>query len=70
MAKKTTKNIPYSEAIGELEQILSRLRSGELGINELTASVKRAKELIEICRTQLVSTREKLDNIINESQPL
>ena len=38
MAKKS-KEIPYSEAFGELEQILSRLRSGQLGINELTASV-------------------------------
>lgn len=66
MAKKSNV-IPYSEAIGELEQILSRLRSGQLGINELTASVKRAKELIEICRSQLVATREELEKIINDN---
>lgn len=66
MAKKSNV-IPYSEAIGELEQILSRLRSGQLGINELTASVKRAKELIEICRSQLVATRKELEKIINDN---
>lgn len=66
MAKKSNV-IPYSEAIGELEQILSRLRSGQLGINELTASVKHAKELIEICRSQLVATREELEKIINDN---
>lgn len=69
MAKKS-KEITYSEAIGELEQILARLRSGQLGINELTASVKRAKELIAICRSQLVATREELEKIINDNTTL
>lgn len=69
MAKKS-KEIPYSEAIEELEQILARLRSGQLGINELTASVKRAKELIAICRSQLVATREELEKIINDNTTL
>lgn len=69
MAKKS-KEIPYSEAIGELEQILARLRSGQLGISELTASVKRAKELIAICRSQLVATREELEKIINDNTTL
>ena len=69
MAKKSNV-IPYSEAICELEQILSRLRSGQLGINELTASVKRANELIAICRSQLVATREELEKIINDNTTL
>ena len=67
MAKKS-KEIPYSEAIGELEQILSRLRSGQLGINELTASVKRAKELIELCKAELTTTKTELDKIINDTE--
>jgi exodeoxyribonuclease VII small subunit len=62
MAK--TKKITYSEAIAELESILQRLRSGELGIDELTAATKRAKELVEICRTQLSTTKQELDTII------
>jgi exodeoxyribonuclease VII small subunit len=63
MAK--TKKITYSEAIAELESILQRLRSGELGIDELTAATKRAKELVEICRTQLSTTKQELDTIID-----
>lgn len=63
MAK--TKTITYSEAIAELESILQRLRSGELGIDELTAATKRAKELVEICRTQLSTTKQELDTIID-----
>lgn len=63
MAK--TKKITYSEAIAELENILQRLRSGELGIDELTAATKRAKELVEKCRTQLSTTKQELDTIID-----
>lgn len=64
MTKRVTKKkISYAEAIAELEQILERLRSGSLGIDELTPAVSRAKELIEICRAQLVDTKSELDKI-------
>jgi exodeoxyribonuclease VII small subunit len=62
---KSKKQIPYIEAITELESILQRLRSGELGVDDLTASTKRAKELIDICRTQLIDTKQELDTIID-----
>ena len=64
---KSKKQIPYNEAITELESILQRLRSGELGIDDLTASTKRAKELIDICRTQLIDTKQELDTIIDNT---
>ena len=64
---KSKKQIPYNEAITELESILQRLRSGELGVDDLTASTKRAKELIDICRTQLIDTKQKLDTIIDNT---
>ena len=64
---KSKKQIPYIEAITELENILQRLRSGELGVDDLTASTKRAKELIDICRTQLIDTKQELDTIIDNT---
>ena len=68
MAKKASKKqIPYGEAITELESILQRLRSSELGIDELTEATKLAKELIEICRAQLVDTKQELDTIIDNT---
>ena len=66
MARTKTK-IPYSEAIAELESILQRLRSGALGVDELTTATKRAKELIDICRTQLTTTKQELDSIIDST---
>ncbi|MBR4028591.1 MAG: exodeoxyribonuclease VII small subunit [Alistipes sp.] len=69
MAKRASKSkLSYSEAIAELESILQRLRSGELGIEELTTSVKRAKELIELCKAELTTTKTELDKIINDTE--
>ncbi|MBR5818686.1 MAG: exodeoxyribonuclease VII small subunit [Alistipes sp.] len=61
------KKITYSEATAELESILQRLRSGELGVDELTAATSRAKALIEICRQQLTVTKQELDTIIDNT---
>lgn len=63
MAKKAKITITYAEAIQELEQILGRLRNGEVAINELAPTVKRANELVEECRRQLTQTREELQKI-------
>lgn len=63
MAKKTKITIEYSDAIKELEQILERLRSGEVAINELATTVKRANNLVEECRRQLIHTQEELQKI-------
>jgi exodeoxyribonuclease VII small subunit len=67
MAKRVTKNtMTYSEASAELESILSRMRSKELGIDELTGAVRRAQELIAICRTHLQDVGNELQKIGSE----
>ena len=64
MAKKSTKiDISYADAIKELEQILENLRSGKVEINDLTATVKRANELVEECRRQRSLTRHEIERI-------
>jgi exodeoxyribonuclease VII small subunit len=68
MAKKKT--ISYTDAIKELEQILENLRSGKVEISDLPPTVKRANELVEECRRQLMKTRTEIENITNTSTPL
>ena len=63
MAKRVKTTIDYTEAIKELEQILERLHNGEVAINDLAPTVKRANELVEECRRQLTHTREELKKI-------
>lgn len=47
------KELTYSEAIAEIEQIISRLRNEQTGVDTLAAELKRATELIERCKAQL-----------------
>ena len=66
MAKKKV-TVSYTEAIKELEQILENLRSGKVEISDLPPTVKRANELVEECRRQLMLTRAEIENITNTS---
>lgn len=62
MAKK---KLTYAEAMAELEQLLARLRSNELSIDELAKSVARATELIAECRATLTATEAEVEKLIN-----
>ncbi|PLW96888.1 MAG: exodeoxyribonuclease VII small subunit [Marinilabiliales bacterium] len=62
MAKK---NISYDEAINELDQIVAEMEDENIGIDDLSARVKRATELIGICRQKLSSTEEEVNKILN-----
>jgi hypothetical protein len=42
---------------------LENLRSGKVEINDLTATVKRANELVMECRRQLSLTRHEIERI-------
>ena len=60
MAKK---EISYTEAMAEIERILDRFRRGEMTVDILTQEVKRATELIALCRERLSKTEEELKKI-------
>jgi len=58
MAKQ---KITYEEAITEIEHILADLRSGECGVDRLSAEVKPATELIEQCKAKLYDVEKSLE---------
>ena len=55
MAKK---KLTYTEAVAEIEQILSRLRGEQIDVDTLAADVKRATELIALCKAQLTDVEQ------------
>lgn len=59
------KKLTYKEAMAEVEQTLVRLRSGELGVDELTSAVARASELIAECRAMLIKAETEVERLIN-----
>jgi exodeoxyribonuclease VII small subunit len=58
--------IKYTEALEELQQIVSEIEDGEITVDELSIKVKRASELIKICKAKLTATEEDVDQILKE----
>lgn len=58
--------ISYAEAFEELQEIVSEIEKGEISVDELSIKVKRAAELIKICKTKLTTTEENVNVILKE----
>ena len=63
MAKK---EIGFNEAMNGIEQILKNIEEGEPDIDRLSEDVRKAAELIKICRRRLRETGEKIDGLMEE----
>jgi exodeoxyribonuclease VII small subunit len=55
-----SKQISYSQALTELEKIISHVESEETDVDVLAEKVKRAAYLIKLCRGKLRSTEEEV----------
>ena len=60
------KKISYTEAILELESIVTEIEEGEITIDSLSEKVKRASELIKICKEKLTATEEDVSKILED----
>lgn len=56
----------YEKAKSELENILEELERGEAGIDTLAKHVKRASELIRLCREKLRSTEGEVEGLLKD----
>ncbi len=56
----------YEKAKAELEEILEELERGETGVDTLAKHVKRASELIRLCREKLRSTEGEVDSLLKD----
>jgi len=62
MAKK----LSYTEAFTELQQIVNEIENDETGIDLLDIKIKRAAELLKICKDKLYKTEENVLMILDE----
>ena len=63
MAKK---ELTYSEANAEIEQILARVKSEQTDVDKLSAEVKRATELIAQCKARLTDVEATVKAQLSE----
>lgn len=56
----------YTEAFEELQDIVSEIEEGTITVDELSIKVKRAGELLRICKEVLTSTEKDVTAILKE----
>lgn len=62
MVKK--KEVSYDEAVKELETIIRKMENEEVGIDDLSGLVRRASELLAICRDKIMNTEQEVERIL------
>jgi len=56
----------YTKAFKELQTLVAEIELGEISVDELSAKVKRAAELIKFCKAKLSNTEEDVNIILKE----
>ena len=60
------KKITYTEAFSELQEIVTEIENEEIGIDLLESRIKRASELLRICKDKLYKTEKSVTDIFKE----
>lgn len=61
-----SEKVNYTDAFEELQTIVSEIEQGEISVDELSEKVKRAAQLIKICKSKLTTTEEDVNKILKE----
>jgi exodeoxyribonuclease VII small subunit len=59
-------DLGYAEAMSELDEILDELEGDHLDVDVLAERVRRASELIKLCRTRIARAQEDVDRIVTD----
>ncbi|MDP1819564.1 MAG: exodeoxyribonuclease VII small subunit [Acidimicrobiales bacterium] len=62
-------DIGYASALAELETILVEIEDDAVDVDVLATRVRRAAELLRVCRTRIAAARVEVDQIVTELQP-
>jgi exodeoxyribonuclease VII small subunit len=58
--------IGYADAMSELDDILHELEGDQLDVDVLAERVRRASELIKLCRTRIARAQTDVDKIVTD----
>ena len=54
----------YEDAIRQLEDIVEKLENNELDIDEMSKQLKKAQQLIKLCKERLTKTDAEIQKIL------
>ena len=61
-----SEEMAYTAAFEELQVIVQEIEEGGISVDELSLKVKRAAQLIKVCKSKLTSTEEDVNQILKE----
>jgi exodeoxyribonuclease VII small subunit len=68
--KSTSDSLGYADAVTELEKILSELEADDVDVDRLAEQVRRAADLIELCRGRLENAQVEVTRIVADLDAL
>ena len=60
------KDLKYEEAMATLEQIVARMENNELDLDTMSEELKKAQQLIKLCKDKLTKTNQEIRKLLNE----
>ena len=66
MSAKKEDGLGYADAMAELEEILEELEGDDLDVDVLADRVRRASELIKVCRERIARAQTDVDRIVTD----
>ena len=58
--------IKYEDAVKELEAIVRCMENDELDIDSLAAQLKRAQQLVTLCKEKLASADKQINELLKQ----
>lgn len=62
--------LSYESALAELEQIVTAVERGDMPIEQLTTKIKRAQQLLALCKHQLTQVETDVNTLLNGNEPI
>ncbi|NGF55929.1 exodeoxyribonuclease VII small subunit [Parapedobacter sp. SGR-10] len=59
-------NYTYTDAFEELQTIVHDIETGEVSVDVLAEKIKRASQLIAICKAKLTASEEEVDRLLSQ----
>ena len=60
------KDLKYEEAMATLEQVVARMENNELDLDTMSEELKKAQQLIKLCKGKLTKTDQEIRKLLNE----
>jgi exodeoxyribonuclease VII small subunit len=68
--EKKTKKFKFEQAVSDLEQIVDRMDSGELALEDMLKEFERGIKLVKDCQAFLKTAQARVEKLIEEQGEL